>query len=134
MLQDAQPPEPWIEPLDATKEGQSFVNKNYVTNQMEGQLDAMHVNVYTKNIKPSKLLPVMVFIHGGGFLSGSGRSDLYGPDYFMQKEMVLVTLNYRLNVFGIENISFFFNFYLNKLDKRISIMLLDNFLLIKVIP
>lgn len=60
----------------------------------------MHVNIYTKSTQPSKLMPVMVFIHGGGFLSGSGKTDLFGPDYFMQKDVVLVTLNYRLHVFG----------------------------------
>lgn len=36
------------------------------------------------------------------FLSrtGSGRTDVYGPDYFMEKDVVLVTFNYRLYAFG----------------------------------
>lgn len=47
-------------------------------------------------------LPVMVWIHGGGFTTGSGNSDtdLYGPGYILDRDVVLVTLNYRLGSFG----------------------------------
>lgn len=50
-------------------------------------------------------LPVMVYIHGGGFTTGSGNSetDLYGPDHFLDRDVVLVTLNYRLGPFGKPN-------------------------------
>ena len=44
------------------------------------------------------LLPTMVFIHGGLFLEGSG--SMYGPDYFMDEDVILVTLNYRLSALG----------------------------------
>ena len=43
-------------------------------------------------------LPVMVFIHGGHFMTGSGEE--YGAKYFMEEEVILVTFNYRLGVFG----------------------------------
>lgn len=33
-------------------------------------------------------------------MRGSSRTDVHGPDYFMEKEVVLVTLNYRLGAFG----------------------------------
>ncbi len=44
----------------------------------------------------------MVWIHGGGFHSGSGNSetDFYGPDYILDRDVVLVTINYRLGPFG----------------------------------
>ncbi|KAJ8673051.1 hypothetical protein QAD02_004312 [Eretmocerus hayati] len=46
----------------------------------------------------------MVFIHGGGFIFGSG-DDLYlRPDYLMRKNIVLVTFNYRLGIFGFLNL------------------------------
>jgi len=45
-------------------------------------------------------LPVMVFIHGGGYTSGDNRADQYGPHYFLDKDIVLVTINYRLSVLG----------------------------------
>lgn len=43
-------------------------------------------------------LPVMVYIFGGGYQSGS--VDPYSPKYFMDKNVTLVTINYRLGVFG----------------------------------
>jgi carboxylesterase type B len=46
------------------------------------------------------LLPVMVFIYGGGYTSGDNKADQYGPHYFLDKEIVLVTVNYRLGVLG----------------------------------
>ena len=42
----------------------------------------------------------MVWIHGGGFSSGSGSTELYGPDYLIEQDVVLVTINYRLGVLG----------------------------------
>lgn len=42
----------------------------------------------------------MVFIHGGGFIWGSGNDDNYGPDFLVEQDVVLVTINYRLDVFG----------------------------------
>ncbi|KAB0804411.1 hypothetical protein PPYR_01381 [Photinus pyralis] len=45
----------------------------------------------------------MCWIHGGGFLSGSGNSDWYGPDYLLKENVVLVTINYRLGILGFLN-------------------------------
>lgn len=50
--------------------------------------------------KPTSLKPVVVFIHGGAFMFGSSSVNSTGPDYFMQKDVVLVTLNFRQGVFG----------------------------------
>ncbi len=48
------------------------------------------------------LLPlIQVWIHGGGFVSGSGSPSMYGPEYFMEQDgLILVTLNYRLGPLG----------------------------------
>lgn len=43
----------------------------------------------------------MVYIHGGGFIAGSSAQLMYGPDLLMQKDVVLVTFNYRLGALGI---------------------------------
>ena len=53
-------------------------------------------------VDAGQLRPVMVWIHGGGFMfgSGNGETDLYGPEYFMDKDIVFVTINYRLGPFG----------------------------------
>lgn len=44
----------------------------------------------------------MVYIHGGGFSLGSGNSetDMYGPGYILDRDVVLVTINYRLGPMG----------------------------------
>lgn len=44
--------------------------------------------------------PVMVFIHGGAFNYGSGSLDFYSPDYLLDENVIVVTINYRLNVLG----------------------------------
>lgn len=48
--------------------------------------------------------PVMVWIHGGGFIGGSGDSFVYDPAYLIQEGVVVVTLNYRLGPLGFLNL------------------------------
>lgn len=47
-----------------------------------------------------KPLPVMVWIYGGGFSTGEATKKLYSPDYFMHKDVIVVTFNYRLCSLG----------------------------------
>lgn len=42
----------------------------------------------------------MVWIHGGGFTAGSGNNELYGPDFLLAHDVVVVTINYRLGLLG----------------------------------
>jgi len=42
----------------------------------------------------------MVWIHGGGFYGGSGGTQMYGPQYLLDKDIILVTMNYRLGTLG----------------------------------
>lgn len=44
----------------------------------------------------------MLFIHGGSFLVGSGNDDVYGPEYLVAEDVILVTFNYRLGALGTE--------------------------------
>ena len=46
------------------------------------------------------MAPVMVWIHGGAFVSGSGTFWDYGPQYFMEAGVIIVTINYRLGPLG----------------------------------
>lgn len=46
------------------------------------------------------LKPVIFFIHGGAFIEGSSTSDVFGPDYLLMEDVILVTTNYRLGIFG----------------------------------
>lgn len=54
----------------------------------------------TQQLSPRKPLAVMVWIHGGGFKFGDSSEMLYGPDYLLSKDIVFVSLNYRLGVLG----------------------------------
>jgi carboxylesterase type B len=42
----------------------------------------------------------MIFIHGGAYSIGNNRAGNYGPHYLLDKDIVLVAINYRLGVFG----------------------------------
>lgn len=61
--------------------------------------DFLTVNVWTPGVAGERL-PVMVFVHGGGFVAGSTRSELYDGTAFARDGVVLVTLNYRLGIAG----------------------------------
>lgn len=45
----------------------------------------------------------MVFIHGGGYMQGSGSHLTFGANYLMNNNVVLVTINYRLGILGENN-------------------------------
>ncbi|KAK4885074.1 hypothetical protein RN001_001345 [Aquatica leii] len=55
---------------------------------------------FEKITKPLKLLPVMIWIHGGAFVCGSSKTELCGPDFLITQNIVLVTFNYRLGLLG----------------------------------
>ena len=61
--------------------------------------DCLYLNIWTQREK-TEAQPVMVWVHGGGFTSGSGSSGIYNGTNFASRDVVLVTINYRLNVFG----------------------------------
>ncbi|KRT80422.1 hydrolase [Oryctes borbonicus] len=95
-------PEPWTYIFNATSDSNICIQQNYFFSkdpQIEGSEDCLYLNVYTPSITRN-LLPVMVAFHYGGFMSGSSASDLLGPEYLMDKDVVLVTFNYRLGIFG----------------------------------
>ncbi|CAO1331259.1 unnamed protein product [Diamesa serratosioi] len=99
-FRDAQAPEKWNEPLDVTEEGSCFPIFDFMTKKFDGTESGGVINVYTKNVNPDKVYPVMVWIHGGGYNAGSSKTDLYGPDFLLQKDVIVVSFNYRLAAFG----------------------------------
>ncbi len=62
--------------------------------------DTLSVNVWTPAPDPAAALPVVVWIHGGGFLSGSPASPWYDGRAFARDGVVLVTLSYRIGFTG----------------------------------
>ncbi|XP_005180039.1 juvenile hormone esterase-like [Musca domestica] len=64
--------------------------------------DCLNLNVYTRNLQPHQPLPVVIMIHPGGLYLGS--SKWLEPTYLMEKDLVLVTFNYRLGTLGFLNL------------------------------
>ncbi|MFT4231684.1 MAG: carboxylesterase family protein [Leucobacter sp.] len=62
--------------------------------------DTLSVNVTTPALDPESKLPVIVWIHGGGYVSGSPASPWYDGAAFARDGVVLVTLSYRLGFTG----------------------------------
>ena len=61
--------------------------------------DCLYLNVYApKNATPKSKLPVMVWIHGGAFIFGSGAT--YDGTHFAKQDVIVVTVNYRLGRAG----------------------------------
>jgi para-nitrobenzyl esterase len=62
--------------------------------------DCLYLNVWTAAASPKERRPVMVWIHGGGYTKGMGSTATYNGENFAKKGVVLVTINYRLGIFG----------------------------------
>ena len=66
-----------------------------------GSEDCLFLNVWTPALRDGGRRPVLVYIHGGGFNTGSGSDPLYdGTRLCLRGDVVVVTLNHRLNAFG----------------------------------
>jgi len=92
------PPESWRGVLDAHEFGASSPQSGAEPNQSE---DCLFLNVIGPLAKPVRPRPVIVYIHGGGYASGSGSSPLYdGAALCRRGDVVVITINHRLNLFG----------------------------------
>ena len=68
--------------------------------------DCLRLNVWTGSLSRQAKKPVMVWFHGGGFENGSGSSTWYdGANLVKHGDVVVVTINHRLNVFGFCNLA-----------------------------
>ncbi len=62
--------------------------------------DCLYLNVFTPTSSVAKKLPVFVYIYGGGFQQGSTAVPVYDGEGLARKGLVVVTINYRVGVFG----------------------------------
>lgn len=107
-----QAPTPWTEPADALAFGntapqpkRSFSIGLFDSWQPDSAPgmgeDCLFLNVWTPGLADGVKRPVLVWLHGGGFTSGSGSSNAYdGARLAARGDAVIVTVNHRLNVFG----------------------------------
>ncbi|HEY9139673.1 MAG TPA: carboxylesterase family protein [Bryobacteraceae bacterium] len=62
--------------------------------------DCLYLNVWTPSSAHKKHLPVLVYFYGGGFAAGASDEPRYDGTNFAKKGIIVVTVNYRLGVFG----------------------------------
>merc|ERR1712038_993061 len=110
-FRDPEPREPWDEPIDGSEFAAKCpqVDPRPGRGAMVGSEDCLFLNVFTPRIPAradrvppaSSLVPVMIYIHGGDWVSGSGNID---PGPLVDKGVVVVSMNYRLGPLGFLNL------------------------------
>ena len=91
-----QPPTPWQGVRQASNQPPACMQLG--TRYMSE--DCLYLNVWTKAESAEANLPVMVWIHGGGWTSGANSISIYSGEQFALNEVVLISVNYRMNAFG----------------------------------
>ena len=92
-------PTPWRKTLDATTYGPSAPQGG--RDEERQNEDCLFLNAWTPGLRDGGRRPVMVYLHGGAYSSGSGSSPLYdGVRLCKRGDVVVVTINHRLNVLG----------------------------------
>jgi para-nitrobenzyl esterase len=99
-----QPVQPWQEDRDCTKFGPACPQPDLFgplgfKPERFGE-DCLYLNVWTAAKSADEKRPVMMWIHGGGNVAGSSEMPTYDGEALAGKGVVLVTMNYRLGIFG----------------------------------
>lgn len=98
------PPQPvkaWQGERDATKDCANCPQRSFPGSTVTQSEDCLFLNVWAPaNATKSSKLPVMVWIHGGGFTGGSGSGPGSAGDSFAKQGVILTTINYRLGRLG----------------------------------
>lgn len=93
-----QRPRRWSGVRDAIEYGASCPQRSEQPRTSE---DCLFLNVWTPALRDRSARPVLVYFHGGAYSNGSGSSPLYdGSNLCRRGDVVVVTVNHRLNVFG----------------------------------
>jgi para-nitrobenzyl esterase len=109
-FQAPRPPQSWPEIRDALDFGNQAPQpaggeagglfRSWANRKPDSE-DCLFLNVWTPGVADGKKRPVMVWLHGGGFTSGSGASNGYdGGRLARRGDVVVITINHRLNLFG----------------------------------
>jgi para-nitrobenzyl esterase len=101
------PPAPvaaWSEPRPATAYGSDCMQNPYPGDSAPLRTipaeDCLYLNVWTPQVRGDAGLPVMVWIHGGGYVNGGASPAVYDGSQLARQGVVLVGINHRLGRFG----------------------------------
>jgi para-nitrobenzyl esterase len=93
------PPAPWTEVREALDYGAASPQRGREAERQSE--DCLFLNVWTPGLADRGRRPVMVYVHGGAYSTGSGSAALYDGERLARRgDVVVVTLNHRLNAFG----------------------------------
>ena len=102
--QAPQPVQPWAGVKRTVAFGSACMQEPHMANQMAPGVamseDCLFVDVWTPAKTPADKLPVIAWIYGGGFSGGMTSAPLYDGANFARKGVVLVSISYRVGVFG----------------------------------
>ncbi|GIK07729.1 hypothetical protein Aspvir_003396 [Aspergillus viridinutans] len=113
-------PDKLIEQYGVTRVGKKFLAEIGHPNLTFSE-DCLTLNVWTKPQTGEKKKAVMIWVHGGTFVSGSSAILMYNGQFFAdQEDIVLVSINYRLSFFGFPGNSPS-SFNLGLLDQRLAV-------------
>ena len=97
---EPQPPAAWTGVRDATQYGPACAQAGMSSHTPVMSEDCLTLNIWTSSLKPVEPAPVLVYIHGGGFMHGSASGSRLDGVSLATRGAVVVTINYRLDVFG----------------------------------
>ncbi|KAL1116578.1 hypothetical protein AAG570_005050, partial [Ranatra chinensis] len=91
--------------IEAVNEGPDCLQIDRLKTSVEvsGDEDCLFLNIYTPDISTDSRMAVMIWLHGGNWKFGSGSEKMYGPHHILDKDVVLVTINYRLGPLGFSS-------------------------------
>lgn len=92
---------PWKTTRPATQFGPDCPQSSSILSQAPAQSeDCLYLNIWTPSHAEPGSLPVMVWVHGGSFVYGSGAEKLFNPHNLLKRDVIVVSFNYRLGIFG----------------------------------
>ncbi|WP_143318397.1 carboxylesterase/lipase family protein [Clostridium sp. HBUAS56017] len=121
-----QPPESWSGVRDATKFEKNPIQVSKEKNFNNLSEDCLYLNIWVPDTDNNNPLPVMMWIHGGSYAKGGGgRQDSLGAESIYDGEIlardtgcIIVSISYRLNVFGFLNLSNFDSYFEDNLGLK----------------
>lgn len=112
-FRDPQPADRWNDVLQAAKPGHNPLQPKGTWSLGDNSQDCLYLNVFVPDHAENEILPVMVWIYGGSWMTGGAgwRQDVddleYDPGLFARdSHTIVVTFNYRLNAYGFLNLHF----------------------------